>query len=209
MNALTILNSARELVFIDPQGDFILRDDMTEREWAWLGPRIFRLQDDLNWLLGAWLEFGKQKMQHWRKCDAAQASLYAMAQARTGLAYSTLRNISSIYSRSNASRRKELSFTHHEAVASEEPATQRKWLDRAVKEQLTVSDLRMAIRSEACEFHSPRAAIKHDDFPAWILEAKRWFNRQTMKTWDMPRRQAWQQLTADLPAAIQSGWPGH
>ena len=41
-----------------------------------------------------------------------------------------------------------LSFDHHRRVAPLKPAEQKKWLRRAVDEEMTVAELRRAIRAE-------------------------------------------------------------
>jgi len=44
-------------------------------------------------------------------------------------------------------RRKNLSWSHHETVASLEPDQQDHWLDRAVADRLSVADLRLELRA--------------------------------------------------------------
>jgi len=66
----------------------------------------------------------------------------------TGYDAHSLRNMVWISSRFEPSRRRDnLTWSHHASVATLDPDAQNEWLDRAVADRLSVSDLRIELRS--------------------------------------------------------------
>jgi hypothetical protein len=88
-------------------------------------------------LLGDWISYGNTKF----------GERYARASKITGYDPQTLMNMVYVASRFPISRRREnLSWSHHEALASLQPEEQDLWLDEASKHRWSVSDLRMMLR---------------------------------------------------------------
>lgn len=84
--------------------------------------------------------------------EALWGEKYAQAVDLTGLSPDTLQNYSYVSRKIPfSSRRPDLSFGHHEAVAKFLPQEQEQWLDRAADEGLSRSQLREAIREDAAE----------------------------------------------------------
>lgn len=68
--------------------------------------------------------------------------MYSQAIEETGFDYETLRHDVALCGRIELGRRRpNLSFGHHNEIAYLEPEQQKKWLDRAEKEDLTVAEL--------------------------------------------------------------------
>lgn len=111
--------------------------ELDAREWATAGRRIGAVGRNIQWLLGDWIAYGNQKF----------GERYARASKITGYDTQTLMNMVYVASRFEISRRREdLSWSHHETLASLEPDEQDRWLDQAIADRWAVSDLRMMLR---------------------------------------------------------------
>lgn len=90
------------------------------------------------WWIGDWLLYGTAK---W-------GERYVEAAKITGYDSKTLRNIRYVSSCFDLSlRRDNLTWSHHALLAGLEPGEQRRWLDRATADRLTVGDLRIELRA--------------------------------------------------------------
>ncbi len=165
-------------------------DSLAESDWKKLGPLAHRFQDDLNFFIGDWLNFGREAYQRWRKCDAEKAGAYALAQARTHHAYGTLANCASVCRAIDSRRSEHLPWSHHVIIAPLEPDAQSDWLARAAKDKMSVSDLRLAIRRASGTEAEAEPNPPDPDFPAWIWDAQRWIARQQPEDWTNIRRMA-------------------
>jgi len=91
-----------------------------------------------QWTIGDWIRYGHAKF----------GERYAPAARITGYDVQTLMNMVHVASRFEVSRRRKgLSWSHHETVASLEPDQQEYWLDRAFAERFSVADLRLELRT--------------------------------------------------------------
>jgi hypothetical protein len=91
-----------------------------------------------QWGLGDWIRYGNTKF----------GEKYTRVAKITGYDAQTLTNMVYVASKFEISRRREdLSWSHHETLASLDRDEQDHWLDRAVSEKLSVSDLRVELRS--------------------------------------------------------------
>jgi hypothetical protein len=112
--------------------------DLDFPEWAAVGRRLGAMGRCCQWTIGDWIRYGHAKF----------GERYAPAARITGYDVQTLMNMVHVASRFEVSRRrKSLSWSHHETVASLEPDQQEYWLDRAVAERFSVADLRLELRS--------------------------------------------------------------
>jgi hypothetical protein len=108
-------------------------------DWRALGARLGAYSNASQWWLGDWLDFGRQMY----------GSRYELGIALTGLDYKTLRNYAYVARRVKLSRRRDrLSFQHHAEVAALPPEQQEIWLDRAMGEGWTRSELRRRLRAQ-------------------------------------------------------------
>ena len=123
---------------------------MTYTQWAHAGQQLQRIARSVNWLLGDWLAYGEH---HY-------GDTYTQAIEQTGLETQSLMNIASVARRvPPASRRRELSWSHHEAVAALTPADQAVWLDRAQQEHMTVKRLRKRLNGTPADAPDPDAQL--------------------------------------------------
>lgn len=107
-------------------------------EWAAAGRRLGALGRCCQWTIGDWIRYGHAKF----------GERYAPAAQITGYDVQTLMNMVHVASRFGVSRRrKNLSWSHHETVASLEIDLQEYWLDRAAAEKLSIADMRIEIRA--------------------------------------------------------------
>lgn len=108
------------------------------RDWVSEGRRIGQLWRASPWWIGDWLLFGTNR---W-------GEMYAQAAKITGYDRKSLRNMRYVSSRFALSLRKDnLTWSHHALLTSLQPEEQRRWLERAISERLSVEDLRIELRS--------------------------------------------------------------
>jgi hypothetical protein len=111
--------------------------ELDVREWAEAGRRMGSVGRNIQWLLGDWITYGNQKF----------GERYARAAKITGYDPQTLMNMVYVATRFSISRRREnLSWSHHEALASREVEEQDRWLDQAALHHWSVLDLRTMLR---------------------------------------------------------------
>lgn len=116
---------------------WIAGEDLALDEWARDGRRLGLLTRSSPWWLGDWIRYGNTRF----------GEKYSRASAITGYDRQTLMNMVYVASRYEISRRREnLSWSHHETLASLEPTEQDGWLGRAIEQKLSVADLRVGIR---------------------------------------------------------------
>jgi hypothetical protein len=107
-------------------------------EWTATGRRLGAMGRCGQWGLGDWIRYGNAKF----------GERYTRAARITGYDVQTMMNMVYVASRFDISRRREnLSWSHHETIASLGPEEQDYWLDRVAALQLSVSDLRVELRS--------------------------------------------------------------
>jgi hypothetical protein len=184
---------------------------LDEKTWKNLGPVAATFQDSLNFFLGDWLNYGRLAYRRWREEDIARLSLeqrdnaasaYADAIAKTHYAYGTLRDCSWVC-RNLSVRIDKLPWAHHRIIAPLEPDAQKHWLKEAVSHRLSVSDLRLELRSAArSDDDSTGPPAGTQDFPAWLWDAQRWLARQDAKTWTAARRSAFRDAARPVLLAL-------
>jgi hypothetical protein len=113
-------------------------EEMDYRQWLIVGRRLGALGRCSQWWLGDWIRFGNVRF----------GERYARAARITGYDVHTLVNMVYVASRFEISRRRDdLSWSHHEALASLDHGEQELWFERAVAQRLSVADLRGELRS--------------------------------------------------------------
>lgn len=112
--------------------------DLNRPEWISVGHRLGRIGRCNQWWLGDWLRYGATK---W-------GEKYADAARITGYDARSLANMASLAASFELSRRRDnLTWSHHAAVVGIPVEAQEQWLDRAMGERLSVSDLRVELRA--------------------------------------------------------------
>lgn len=135
--------------------------EMTYDRWEALGKLLGRVDRASRWWIGDWLNFGEALYgeKSAQAIETTQADRYKETERVTGLDHGTLLNISSICRKVARSRRRpELGFWIHGEVSALEPQEQIHWLQRAVDESLTKSELRAAIKGDVEPEEDPEPA---------------------------------------------------
>jgi len=188
-------------------------NSLDEKTWKQLGPLAATFQDNLNFFLGDWLNFGRLAYQRWRENDIAKlsgdqrdtaASAYADAIAKTHYAYGTLRNCSSVC-RALSLRSDKLPWSHHVVIAPLEADDQKHWLKEAAAHRLSVSDLRQELRQigrRDAQDGPSEAATERCDFPSWLWDAQRWLARQKEGEWTAERRRVFAETARPVLVAL-------
>jgi hypothetical protein len=118
--------------------------------WVEVGRRLGAVSRVSNWWVGDWLQYGA----------ARWGEKYAEAARITGHDAKTLRNYAYVARQFDLSRRRDtLAWSHHAEVAGLEPREQDRWLDRALKDRLSVADL----RTELLASQRSTGALCNDD----------------------------------------------
>jgi hypothetical protein len=117
---------------------WIAERDLNLAEWGRQGQRLGLMDRCSAWWIGDWIRYGNAKF----------GEKYTRVAKITGYDVQTLMNRVYVASRFPISRRREnLSWSHHETVASLECDDQDRWLDRVVERKMSVADLRLELRS--------------------------------------------------------------
>lgn len=112
--------------------------DLDHTNWLATGRRLGTIGRCSQWWIGDWVRYG----------TARWGEKYAEAARVTGYDVASLRNMAWVASRFDLSLRNDkLTWSHHVLLAPLEPQEQRKWLQRASEERLSVADLRLELRA--------------------------------------------------------------
>jgi len=119
------------------KNSLIIKESINKEQWDQIGIVLKTMEKSIQFWIGDWLRFGEKK---W-------GEMYKEAEEITGLAYDTLASIKSVSgSVESCRRRQDLSFSHHEEVASLEPEQQEIMLDKAEQENLSVREIREEVK---------------------------------------------------------------
>ncbi len=135
--------------------------DIDVHKWVRAGQRLGAMTRCSQWWLGDWVRYGTVR---W-------GEKYKEASRITGYDIQSLRNIAYVAGRVEVSRRRDnLTWSHHAEVSSLAPDEQDRWLDLAETQKMSVSDLRIELRSarraerrsaeDPEELEPPRSAAK-------------------------------------------------
>jgi hypothetical protein len=126
-----------------PQGD------LGQAEWLATGRRLGAIGRCSQWWIGDWIRYGTSRWGE-RYVEAARVTGYDVA---------SLRNMAWVASRFDLSLRSDkLTWSHHVLLAPLDPEEQARWLDRALRERLSVADLRLELRAARGDEDKPSAA---------------------------------------------------
>ncbi len=192
MSSLTV--SASRNYSIDRTGIKFHRE-LTFDEWKALGMEISPIANSIGFIVGDWCNYGA----------ARYGERYADAMMATGLAYETIRKFAGVARCVESGiRNPNLDFTHHVVVAKvKDPEEQRRWLDLADKDAMSVKRLRKSIN--AGRHLSPDEANSDEDpsdsgqttYLSILNDLRRWIKRETdngpVRKWGKARRAALKQ----------------
>lgn len=119
---------------------------MAFEEWCALGEKLCAASRVVNWWLGDWWAHGNHR--YGERAEAAARGIF-------GREYGTLRNIASVASSFEMSRRRDsLSFTHHQEVAALPAPDADAMLDEAERNEWSTRELRQAVNQRRVEVGS-------------------------------------------------------
>jgi N6-adenosine-specific RNA methylase IME4 len=121
----------------------IIDNSVTQTEWKQLGQGLGQIEGCVQFWIGDWARFGDKKGFTGKYTDP---KVYDELEEITGLDRKTIKNYKSVAEKTSSYRCDDLSFTHHMEVAKLEPKKQEIFLKKASEENLSVRDLRQAIR---------------------------------------------------------------
>ncbi|WP_454644520.1 hypothetical protein [Bradyrhizobium liaoningense] len=152
-------------------------DGLEIEQWEKIGRQLCKLNTATQWAIGDWWAYGHQAYGKRKAFAVVKALPYE---------FGSLMNLGSVARSVQPSFRNEvLSFTHHVAVASLDPADQKKWLTRAENLNWSVSKLRGAIHE-----WRERQAMDCPGF-APLSEAKRWLYNLLRRARDSEKMCTW------------------
>jgi hypothetical protein len=112
--------------------------DLDHSDWLATGRRLGAIGRCSQWWIGDWVRYG----------TARWGEKYAEAARVTGYDVASLRNMAWVASRFDLSLRNDkLTWSHHVLLAPLDADAQRRWLERASEERLSVADLRVELRA--------------------------------------------------------------
>ncbi len=130
--------SSRRGYALTPVG-WVPSRDLDLSEWSSAGRSLSGMVRASQWWLGDWIRYG----------NAMFGEKYSRASNLTGYDIQTLMIMVHVAGRYPAfRRRKDVSWSHHAALASLEPAEQDRWLDECSRLRLSVADVRQRLREE-------------------------------------------------------------
>lgn len=162
-DALTLSPAATDHFEMTRAG-LVIHGQPTLDQWLECGQLLVGMANSLQWAIGDWINHGKERADWGEK--------YAQALDAFQLEYKYLCNISYVAREFDISRRREqLSFSHHQEVASLDHATQDKLLDKAEQEHMSRDELRDEKRRETGQ---PLHGDELDRFNGNFEQAVRW-----------------------------------
>jgi len=114
------------------------RGELGQAAWLATGRRLGAIGRCSQWWIGDWIRYGTSR---W-------GERYAEAARVTGYDVASLRNMAWVASQFDLSLRSDkLTWSLHFLLAPLEPDEQKRWLDHALEERLSVADLRVELRA--------------------------------------------------------------
>ena len=117
---------------------YVFADDTTYDQWIEIGKNLIQATQNIMWWIGDWWNFGERKYGEL----AAQA-------LDMDIPYSTFATASYVANKIPSERRvKELTFSHHQEVASLQEQDQDKYLKTAYDKKMSVKALRTLVKKQ-------------------------------------------------------------
>jgi hypothetical protein len=132
---------------------WIPQEDLGQAEWLSTGRRLGTIGRCSQWWIGDWIRYG----------NARWGEKYAEAARVTGYDVASLRNMAWVAAQFDLSLRSDkLSWSHHVLLAPLDLAEQRRWIERAEGERLSVADLRLELRANGHGREGGKAALEEE-----------------------------------------------
>jgi len=121
----------------------VFKREVTKEEWQQVFTTLQQVEGCVQFWIGDCLAY---REQHW--------GMYDEISEESGIETRTLRKYKQISENVESGlRRPDLSFSHHEEVASLSPEKQTEFLDRAINEKLSVRELHNEIRKDKKQYN--------------------------------------------------------
>lgn len=176
----------------------IIPEKATLEQWTDIGRKLYHSGQTMTWWLADWAAYGDREYGQLKEFCEIQ-----------GMNYQTIRHLACTASSVEMCRRlNNLSFSHHVEVASLPAREQTKWLALAVKESLSVVELRRQIRASTA-IHLPEKTFGPSDDGIEVqkifLDASVMFDRKSDFVKQHPD-EAWEYASPFLQKAAEL-WP--
>jgi N6-adenosine-specific RNA methylase IME4 len=125
-------------------------EDITIDEWKELGQGLRQVEGSVQFWIGDWARYGDKRGFTGKYTDP---KVYDELENITGLNRGTIQNYKSVAERTSSLRSEDLTFNHHVEVAKLTPEKQELYLNMASEENLSVRDLRNAIRKDGVKYN--------------------------------------------------------
>jgi hypothetical protein len=137
MNTTEIEASLKKISAKVKPSALIIPEKATLEQWTDIGRKLYHTGQTMTWWLADWAAYGDREYGQLKEFCEIQ-----------GMNYQSIRDIAYVAANVELSRRRDnLSFTHHREVAALPAREQSKWLALAVKDSLSVVELRRQIRA--------------------------------------------------------------
>lgn len=167
------------------QMELVIEGKHTIEEWLDAGRLLTGMESSLNWWIGDWLVFGEH----------TYGQKYSQAEAVTQHRQDYLKACNFVSSKVPAGNRIHgLSWSHHREVAALSTADQKRWLNKALENEWSVSELRINMRKDMAEYKDNTEEIGSKSFNlvSWSQEGIRWIKSEARKNpiedWPEERR---------------------
>jgi len=120
----------------------IIDKSVTLNEWKEIGRGLSNLEKSVQFFIGDWIRFGNDELG----IKYTDPKVYDELVQITGYTRKTLQDYKSISERTSSIRIEDLSFSHHQQVASLPPEQQKKLLMMASKQKLSKNELRQEVK---------------------------------------------------------------
>jgi 16S rRNA G966 N2-methylase RsmD len=125
------------------KNELVIADSVNNDEWLKIGAMLHFVEGAVQFWIGDWARFGDKRGFY------TDSKVYDQLEEVTGLDRTTIQTYKSVAdSVPSLLRNKDISFSHHKEVAKLPPKEQKKFLELASEQHLSVRNLRTAINKD-------------------------------------------------------------
>ena len=165
--------------------ELVIEGEHKIEKWLELGTLLTGMESSLNWWIGDWLVFGEH----------TYGQKYSQAESVTKHRQDYLKACHFVSHKVPSQNRMQgLSWSHHREVAGLSVPEQKKWLNQALENEWTVSELRINMRKSIAEYGEDEGEPhKSFNLVSWTQEGVRWLRQEIRKNpvekWSEERRE--------------------
>jgi hypothetical protein len=180
-----------------------LPEDMPKADWVHVGQKLLRADQVMQWWIGDWAQFGagNPDKEGWRK----KGALIEFCKANR-VDYSNVRNKSYVSGAVHLSlRRDNVRWSFFQEIAPLRPREQKEWLEKAVSQELTVSNLRQQIRISKGEQNALLSDGPRIEFGTqYFEELMGWLVKRPPEFWTVARKEIWEERIMKMAKFVGS-----